>query len=135
MESIKLKVNKFISSKFYKFLVVGAFCTLQNIFWLYLLTTILKLHYILSIIILMITVNTLGFYLNRCYTFRKHENNNFLYELGKYHSVMLSNFFSVLILMYILVDIFKIWYLYANIIITIGMTLWNFFMHKKWTFK
>ena len=57
-------------SGFFKFLLVGLFCTIQNVFWLYLLTTILKFHYLISTIILMITVNSLGFYLNKRYTFK-----------------------------------------------------------------
>lgn len=134
MNNIRLKIDTITNSKFFKFLLVGGFCTLQNIVWLYVLTTLLGLHYIVSTIILMITVNTLGFYLNRRFTFKK-QGDNFWHELWKYHTVMLSSSVTVLILMYVLVDIVGIWYLYANIIITIGMTLVNFLMHHKWTFK
>jgi putative flippase GtrA len=135
MNSIKLRIHNFVKSHFFKFLLIGGFCTLQNIIWLYVLTTILGLHYLISTTILAIVVNSLGFYLNRRFAFKKRGKENFLYELWKYHTVMLSSFLIVLVSMYILVDIFHIWYLLANIIITICMVLYNFLMHKKWTFK
>ena len=134
MNYIRLKIHTILSSKFFKFLLIGGFCTLQNIVWLYVLTTVLGLHYLISTIILMITVNTLGFYLNRRFTFKK-QGDNFWQELCKYHTVMLSSSLTVLILMYVLVDLVEIWYLYANLIITGFMTLVNFLMHQKWTFK
>ena len=137
MQTLKSKTKKISQNQFFRFLLIGGFCTLQNIFWLYLLTTILGLHYIISTIILMFTVNSLGFYLNNRFTFKQYGQTwrSFLRKLLKYHTVMLSSFLTILLLMYILVDILQIWYLWANILITIGTTLYNFTIHKKWTFK
>ncbi|MCZ8047578.1 MAG: GtrA family protein [Microcystis aeruginosa K13-05] len=125
-------------SGFLKFLLVGLFCTLQNVFWLYLLTTILKFHYLVSTIILMITVNSLGFYLNKRYTFKTYKTRTIksvFKELIKYHTVMLSSSLIVLGLMYVFVDIFRIWYIMSNLVISIGMSVYNFLIHKRWTFK
>lgn len=125
-------------SGFLKFLLVGLFCTLQNVFWLYLLTTILKFHYLVSTIILMITVNSLGFCLNKRYTFKTYKTRTIksvFKELIKYHTVMLSSSLIVLGLMYVFVDIFRIWYIMSNLVISIGMSVYNFLIHKRWTFK
>jgi putative flippase GtrA len=125
-------------SGFFKFLLVGLFCTIQNVFWLYLLTTILKFHYLISTIILMITVNSLGFYLNKRYTFKTYKTRTIksvFKELIKYHTVMLSSSLIVLGLMYVFVDIFRIWYIMSNLVISIGMSVYNFLIHKRWTFK
>jgi putative flippase GtrA len=136
MNSIKLSIERLLKHKFFKFLLIGGFCTLQNLVYLYFLTTILGINYLISTIFLMITVNSLGFYLNRKYTFaKKTQTTSFLKALLKYHYVMLFSSITVLCLMYLLVEICKIWYLYANIIITICMTIFNFFIHNKWTFK
>jgi putative flippase GtrA len=121
-------------SQFIKFVLVGSFCALQNIVLLYFFKDILGLHYQLSIIILGITVNSIGFYLNRRYTFAK-KNNRFWRDLIKYHTVMIASYFTVSLLMYVFVDLLHIWYLWAFIIVTIIMTVYNFFLHKKWTFK
>jgi putative flippase GtrA len=40
-----------------------------------------------------------------------------------------------LLLMYLLVDVLHIWYLYANVIIAASMIIYNFLMHKNWSFK
>ncbi len=125
-------------SVFLEFLLVGLFCTLQNVFWLYLLTTILKFHYLVSTIILMITVNSLGFCLNKRYTFKTYKTRTIksvFKELIKYHTVMLSSSLIVLGLMYVFVDIFRIWYIMSNLVISIGMSVYNFLIHKRWTFK
>lgn len=134
MKPKSITIDKIVSSKFFRFCIIGGFCTSLNLVSLYALTTILKVHYILSTIILMLTVNTLGFYLNRRFTF-KSKKKRFWHELWKYHTVMFSSSLTVLILMYVLVDIFHIWYLYANIITTIIMIFYNFSMHKRWSFK
>jgi putative flippase GtrA len=134
INSDKFKIPNIISNKFLRFSLVGGFCALQNILILYFLTDILKLHYIFSTLAQMIFVNTIGFYLNKRYTF-KTKINRLWYELWKYHTVMFSSFLTVLVLMYLLVEVLHTWYLYAFIILTIGMTGCNFLMHKKWTFK
>lgn len=133
-KSLKLKVIKILRSKFLRFCLVGGFCALLNLFILYILTTILNWHYILSTIFLMFSVNVLGFYLNKRYTF-KTEKKRFWRELWKYQTVMFSSFITILLLMYLLVDVFRIWYIYANIIITVGTTSYNFLMHKNWSFR
>lgn len=134
MVNLKLKIDNIFRSKFFRYSIIGAFCACQNIAILYFLKSILNLHYIFATIIQMIFVNSIGFYLNKRYTF-KTRINNFWHELWKYHTVMFSGFLTVLVLMYLLVDILGIWYLHAFIIVTIIMTLFNFLMHKKWTFK
>jgi len=132
---INLKLPNFLrKNEFIKFCIVGSFCALQNILIIYLLTSILNLHYIFSIFIQMLYINTLGFYLNRRYTF-SIQSGHFWHELIKYHTVMMSSLFTVSILMYLLVEVIHIWYLYAFILLTIGMTIYNFITHKRWTFK
>ncbi|HSA45617.1 MAG TPA: GtrA family protein [Candidatus Competibacteraceae bacterium] len=124
----------FRNNELIKFCIVGSFCALQNILILYYLTSILNFHYIFSIFLQMLYVNTLGFYLNRRYTFSV-QSSQFWQELFKYHTVMVSSFFTVSILMYLLVEVMHIWYLSAFILLTIGMTIYNFLAHKRWTFK
>ena len=120
--------------EFFKFTLVGVFCAVQNIVILYLLTSTLKLNYNLGIFIQMLYVNSLGFYLNRRYTFES-KNTKFWQELLRYHTTMISSFIFVCIGMFFLVKILNIWYLYAYILLTIVMLIYNFLVHKIWTFK
>ncbi|GET37516.1 GtrA family protein [Microseira wollei] len=119
---------------FVNFLGVGGFCAILSLASIYLLTTVLNCHYLFSFVIVFILVNFIGFCLNKYITF-KTKKKEFWHELWKYYSVMLSSFCMNFILMYLLVDVLKIWYIYANIMLIIGFTIYNFFMHKKWSFK
>ncbi|WP_055074571.1 GtrA family protein [Pseudanabaena sp. 'Roaring Creek'] len=123
-----------LENQFLRFFMVGGFCAFLNIVILYILTGILNFHYLLSVLIQTVVVNYIGFYLNRRFTFKKTKGN-FWEGLVKYYTVMISSFLMVSSLMYLLVDIFRVWYLYAFILITIMMMIFNFLSHQKWTFK
>lgn len=131
---VRLKNKIFNSKRFSKFIIFGAFCNILGTTSLYVFTDFLGLHYILSLIITLIYVNFIGFYLNKIYTF-KTPKKYFFRELWKYYSVMSSGFCLNVSSMYLLVDIFKIWYIYAAVIVSIGLLFFNFFMHKSWSFK
>jgi putative flippase GtrA len=126
-----IKNNK---KKVLNFILIGGICAILNIVGLYILTTILHLNYLISFILVFLVGNLLGFYLNKYYTF-KTKTRYFWVELWKYYGVMLSSFGINLIFVYVMVEFFKIWYLNAAIIITIGCTIYNYFMHNKWSFQ
>ena len=136
MKKNSQKFNTYQSKykEFFKFTLVGAFCAVQNIVILYLLTSIFMVHYMISIFLQMIYVNSMGFYLNRRYTFNSN-NPKFWEEFYKYHTTMISSSILVYLGMYLFVEILNIWYLYAYIILTIFMLIYNFLVHKIWTFK
>ncbi|TYQ30716.1 GtrA family protein [Pseudanabaena sp. UWO310] len=123
-----------LENQFLRFFMVGGFCAFLNIVILYILTGILNFHYLLSVLIQTVVVNYIGFYLNRRFTF-KRTKGEFWEGLAKYYAVMISSFLMVSSLMYLLVDIFHVWYLYAFVLITIMMMIFNFLSHQKWTFK
>ena len=120
-------------SRMRAFLLVGGTCYLLNLLSLYLLTEKLGLHYLASVMVAFLLINCCGFVLNRRYTFAD-SSDTFWRGLGKYNLVLLSSCLWVLLLMYVLVDLFRVGYLPANIAITTGTTFYNFFLHKKWTF-
>lgn len=120
--------------KFIRFAIIGAFCTLLNVVTLYLLTGVGKVNYMISSIITLVIINFIGFYLNKYYTF-KTEKKRFFKELYKYYSVMFSSFILNLFFMFVLVQIFNVWYIYASLTITVGFMFYNFLMHKNWSFK
>jgi putative flippase GtrA len=130
---MKIKIDK-NQRKFLKFIIVGGLCACLNLISLYVLTTVLDLHYLISFIIVFLLGNFIGFCLNKYFTF-KTKTKHFLKELWKYYSVMLTTFGINLMFMYIFVDILKIWYLLSSAIIIAVCTIYNFFMHKKWSFK
>lgn len=116
------------------FLIIGGICYLLNLLLLYCFASLAGLHYIFSAFLAFTIVNSAGYLMNRRYTFHQGAEH-FWVGLWKYNLVLLSSCFWVLLLMYILVNWFGVWYLLANIIITIGITGYNFVLHKKWTFQ
>jgi putative flippase GtrA len=127
-------LTKPLTNQFLRFLFVGGFCASLNILILYILTGILHFHYLVSVLVQTVAVNTIGFYLNKRFTFKKRKDG-FWKGLIKYNSVMISSFLIVSILMYFLVDVLHIWYLSSFVIVTISTIIFNFVFHKKWTFN
>lgn len=117
------------------FLGIGGICYLLNLLLLAALSELTHLHYLVSAFLAFLLVNIVGYQLNRQYTFRKGGTVGFLRGLWKYNTVMMSSCLVILVFMYVMVDLFHVWYILANIIITAIMTIYNFVMHKKWTFK
>jgi putative flippase GtrA len=123
-----------LSQQFRRFIFFGIICNILGVLSIYIFTEYLKLHYIISLIIALIYVNFIGFCFNKFYTFNTSKKL-FWQELWKYYNVMLSGFCINIFSMFVLVDIFKIWYITATLIVTVGLTFFNFFLHKFWSFN
>lgn len=117
-----------------RFMLVGGLCYLLNLLLLYGGTTILGLHYLLAAFLAFTLVNSLGYLINRRYTFRQ-ESGLFWRGLWRYNIVTLSSCCWVLLLMYLLVSYLGVGYLAANIMISIGIAGYNFLLHSTWTFR
>jgi len=117
-----------------RFLLVGGLCYLLNLSLLYAATAILGLHYLVSAFLAFALVNSLGYLINRRYTFRQ-ESGLFWRGLLRYNLVTLSSCCWVLLLMYLLVSCLGMGYLTANIMISIGIAGYNFLLHTSWTFR
>jgi len=121
--------------QFIKFILVGGTCVALNMVGLYLLTGLLHLHYLVSTAILTVTVNFLGFKVNKNFTFsEKDYKSSSIVQFTKYNGVSVFSFCMVLILMYVLVDLVNVWYLAANLLVSFIMAFVNFYIHKKITY-
>lgn len=78
--------------------------------------------------------NLLGFFLNKYFTF-KVTNTNIFKEIYKYYAVMTSSFIANLLAMFIFVKILNIWIVYASLMVAIVFYIYNYLMHKNWSFK
>lgn len=133
---LKSKIDKLSPKKkeILKFLCVGAFCLLFNTILLYFLTEIINIQDLIAIAICFFCSNLVGFFLNKYFTFKAFKTNIWR-ELYKYYSVMGSSFLFNLILSAILIEVFKIWVIYASLIVAFIMTTYNYLLHTKWSFK
>jgi len=135
LDRLPKKMRKLLSDKqFIRFFCIGGSCAILTLVLMYVLTTLLNVHYIISTIIVWFSTNFIGFYFNKKYTFKTHKSY-FWRELYKYYGVMLSSCFLNVGLMYFFVSLLSIWYLLANVIVIGILFFYNFLMHKNWSFK
>jgi len=126
--------NVLYSKQFTLFFSVGASCALLTLTLMYLLTSLLNIHYLTSTSFTWFSTNFIGFYLNKKYTF-KTSGNLFWRELRKYYGVMFSSFLINLALMYFFVSLISMWYLFANVLVIGILFFYNFVMHKRFSFR
>ncbi|WP_066119763.1 GtrA family protein [Geminocystis sp. NIES-3709] len=117
-----------------KFSAVGGLCLTFNLAILWILTDYFKVEDLTATIIGFFLSNLLGFLLNKYFTF-KVTNTNIFKEIYKYYAVMTSSFIANLMLMFILVKILHIWVIYASLIVSVIFYVYNYLMHKNWSFK
>lgn len=122
------------SYKFLKFFLVGSLGYFSSIAMIYVMTDQLRFHYIVSWQIAWFLGNFLTFYFNKRYTFESSKKR-FWAEIWRYYLVNSSSLFISLCLIYTCVDIFKIPYLLASVIVSFALMFYNFILHKKWSFK
>jgi len=139
IKSLSLKTYHFINRyehlrQLIAYLIIGGTCAVLNIILLYIFVDFLKIWYLLAATIAFILVATLGFFLQKKYTFRHTGGRNklrfliFIFIAG-------SGLFWELLLLFTFVELLKMWYLTAAIVIKFIVLVWNFLMNKFVTFR
>lgn len=116
-----------------RFLAVGALCFLVNGLVLYVGTDLAGLHYLVSMLISIFIANTLGWALNRRWTFGS-TSQDCLAEYARYLVVNLSGFLFSLLLMALLVSGLGLHYLVASAAMALVLAAFNFIAHRGWSF-
>jgi putative flippase GtrA len=119
--------------KFLSYAFVGGTCAALNLLALWLLTSVLGLHYLLSTMISFFTLTPLGFWLQKLLTFRTPRAAAPV-EWPRYFVTMGSSFAANIALMYILVSLLGVWYLAASVVVTVVLLASNFVVNDRWSF-
>lgn len=119
--------------KFLTYAIVGAGCTLLNLAVLWLLTSVLGVHYLVSTMISFLTLTPVGFWLQKFVTFRTPRAAAG-FEWPRYFVTMGSSFAANLTLMYLLVSLLGILYLAASVAVTLLLLAANFLVNNRWSF-
>jgi putative flippase GtrA len=119
---------------FLKFAVTGGVCFGVNLAILYVGTSMLGWHYLLSMMVSIASVTALGWAMNRQWTFRVARPPS-IGEFARYSGVTFLSCAIALGLMALLVSGLGIHYLVANMSIAAAMTSVNFIAHKDWSFR
>ena len=118
-----------------KFAFVGFIGTIVNLSILYTLTEFFHVYYIFSEIIAFFFSVINNYILNKIWTFKEKIEEYLIRKYFQYTTICLIALIINLCILFILVEFFIIWYIFAEVIAIIGGFLFNFIGNKLWTFR
>jgi putative flippase GtrA len=138
MSKIKNIYKKHCNVKSLKFLITYSILSViaasVELSFLYLFTSILNIYYMVSVIPAYFIGGSLQFILIKYFSF-KNKSKKIIQQASKYFLVISVGFLLTLCLMYIFVELFHIWYLFARIITIFIIVVYSISMHKYFTFS
>jgi len=123
-----------LPARFSVFVLVGGFCLALNTAALWVLTSGIGLHYMLSTILAFFAITPLGFLMNKVLTFRTRREYAPI-ELPRYFTAMAASFAANIALMYLLVSVLGVWYLAASLMVAVLLVSFNFLTSDRWSFR
>jgi len=123
-----------LPARFAAFVLVGGLCLALNTLVLWLLTSVLGVHYLLSTLLAFVTITPLGFLLNKVLAFRTPREHAPI-ELPRYFAAMAASLGMNLALMYLLVSLLGMWYLAASVLVAVTLVVVNFLTSDRWSFR
>jgi putative flippase GtrA len=118
-----------------KYVIAGGTAAAVDIGILYILTDLAHIWYLLSAVLAFAVAFVVSFTLQKFWTFRDRSTENLHAQAGLYLAVALFNLCLNTALMYLLVDIFDIWYVFSQIFVGIFIASFSFFIYRIFVFK
>ena len=118
-----------------KFAFVGALGTIVNLSILYTLTEFFSVHYIISETIGFLVSVVHNYILNKIWTFKENLHERIFTKYFKYTIINLISLCINLTILFILVEFYGFWYIFAEVVAISIAFLNNFTVNKLWTFK
>lgn len=127
---------EFLSRQIYKnrqiirYIISGGTAALVNLVLLYVLTDVFKIWYLFSSTLAFAVAFFVSFYLQKFWTFRDKGKEKIYQQVGFYFIIAIANLGLNAALMYLSVDILKIWYLLAQILVSGIIAVESFLIYK-----
>lgn len=118
-----------------KFLFAGGLATLVNFSVLYFLVDICYLWYLLSSGLAFLFSFFVSFFLQKFWTFRDNQRDVIYRQMSMYLFVAIFGLSSNLFFMYILVDVFYWWYMFAQFVISACLAICNYYIYNFFIFN
>ena len=118
-----------------KFAIVGAMGTLVNLLVLYSFTEVFNIYYIISAIIAFIVAGLHNYILDKIWAFKENIEEKMV---SKYFQFLIISSISLIVnlsILFILVEFYGIWYIFAEVLAIMGGFLINFSGNKMRTFR
>lgn len=130
MKEIFLKYKQVI-----KYIVSGSFATISNLVILFISVHYLKLWYLTSSIIAFCCSVIISYLLHKFFTFKSYEIKNMHKQFLNFFIFATIMLIFNTLLMYLFVDIIKLWYLFAQAISAIVVSIVNYTYFNRIIFK
>ncbi|MFH1583345.1 MAG: glycosyltransferase [Candidatus Falkowbacteria bacterium] len=118
-----------------KYLIAGGTAAFVDLALLYILTDILGVWYLISACLAFAVAFFVSFFLQKFWTFRDADKEAMYKQMQVYLAVALANLTLNAVLMYVLVDGFKIWYMLAQVIVSGLIACESYFVYKIFIFN
>lgn len=120
--------------QFLKYCIGGGLAFFIDIAGLYFFTEFFGLWYILSATLSFVLAAIFNYLFQRFITF-KSQDKNYVKQFVLFVVIALVGLLINNSILYILVEFFGLWYMFAKVIAAGVVLIWNFWANKKFTFK
>jgi len=119
-----------LSVQFFRYITVGGIASLFDIGLLYLLTDSFGVYYLISAAISFLAGVIVNYTLSRLWVFDRNRYS-FVPEFSVFFLIGMVGLGLNELILYVFVEFFSLWYIFAKIISVIVVFCWNFFLRKK----
>ena len=117
-----------------RYLFSGGSATAANIIPLFILVHFFNMWYLLATVVAFLVAATVSFTLQKLFTFNDYTKSGTGKQAALYLGFQIFNLCLNTLLMYIGVDLLRIQYVLAQVLISGGMAVYNFFIYKRLVF-
>jgi len=122
---------KFPYAQILRFCSSGAIGVLLGYLILIVLTEEVGVWYLASAIVASIVNYTSNFLFHKYWTFKDRESHEIHRQIGKYAAMVVFLFLLGITLLYILVECLRLWYLFAQLIVTGVVTVISYLISRR----
>lgn len=133
MDFLKKQLDK--RKKILRYLIAGSTATGVNLALLFVFTDWLGVWYLFSAVASFVVAFFVSFFLQKLWTFQDKSRGMMKKQMAVYFLIALISLAANTGLMYLLVDIFGIWYLLAQVFTAALIAVWNFIAYGTFVFK
>ena len=118
-----------------KYIISGGTATGVSLVLLFALTDWLGIWYLASAVISFFAGFFTSFFLQKFWTFSNNGQKLIKRQMAVFLLITSTNLLVNTLFMYVLVDIFKVWYMLAQVMITALIAFWNYNAFRLFVFK
>lgn len=118
-----------------KYFLAGGAAVTVNLLFLYFLTELFEIWYVISSIVAFFVSLLTGFWLQKFWTFRDNNVRHIKRQMAMYSTVGVLNLVLGPTLLYAFVETFNIWYMLAQLLVMAVLAIESYLINRFITFK